>query len=170
MISPFINDQRLVTWMLLLSEIYSTIDKLLKVLFDPLLFTNKKNSSIHRWLSKMRVKFEINGDSYFSEKNKLIYARNWDKRKAIKNLESCFQFNSITSFTSISGLFNYFKDIFGNLHKEKYNIEKFQGLKIGISLFYNFYSKFFWLAADFEYTLKMLIWELKNKLTPPLQV
>ena len=31
-------------------------------------------------------------------------------------------------------------------------------------LFSNFYSKFTWLVFDFEYILKMLIWEFKHKL------
>ena len=36
-------------------------------------------------------------------------------------------------------------------------MEKFQELKMEISLFRNFYLEFICLASDLEYTLKMLI-------------
>ena len=48
-------------------------------------------------------------------------------------------------------------------------MEKFWELKMGASLFSNFYSEFIWLTSDFEYTLEMLIWEFKHKLMPRLQ-
>ena len=48
-------------------------------------------------------------------------------------------------------------------------MEKFQKLKIGVSLFSNFYTAFIQLASDFEYTLKIFIWKFKHKLTPQLQ-
>ena len=48
-------------------------------------------------------------------------------------------------------------------------MEKFRELKMGASLFSDFYSKFIRLASDLEYTSEMLIQEFKHKLTPRLQ-
>ncbi len=48
-------------------------------------------------------------------------------------------------------------------------MEKFQELKMGASLFSDFYSEFIRLASDLEYTLEMLIREFKHKLMPQLQ-
>ncbi len=48
-------------------------------------------------------------------------------------------------------------------------MDKFQELKMGASLFSDFYSKFIRLASDLEYTLEMLIREIKHKLMPCLQ-
>ena len=48
-------------------------------------------------------------------------------------------------------------------------MEKFRGLKIRASLINDFYSKFIQLAFNFEYTLEMLIWKNKHKLTQQLQ-
>ena len=48
-------------------------------------------------------------------------------------------------------------------------MEKFRELKMGTSLFSDFYSKFIRLASDLEYTSEMLIREFKHKLTPRLQ-
>ena len=48
-------------------------------------------------------------------------------------------------------------------------MEKFRELKMGASLFSDFYSEFIQLASDLEYTSEMLIREFKHKLTPRLQ-
>lgn len=69
----------------------------------------------------------------------------------------------------MNDLFNYFKDIFSNSHRKKYTIEKFWELKIGVSLFNDFYSKFIQLVSDLKYTSEMLIWKLKYKLISQLQ-
>ena len=131
--------------------------KLTKALPDPLLFTDRKNPSTDQWLSKMRGKFEINWDHYPSERSKLIYVENRVGGKVLQHLEPCFRLNSITPFTTIDDLFNYLEDIFGNPHRKEYVIEKFQELKMGVSLFGDFYSEFIRLASDLEYTLEILI-------------
>ena len=117
----------------------------------------------------MQGKFEINWDHFLLERSKLIYAENWVRGKTLQYLKPCFQLNSITLFTTIDNLFNYLKDIFGNPHWKKYAMEKFRELKMGASLFSDFYFKFIWLASDLEYTLKILIREFKYKLTSRLQ-
>ena len=48
-------------------------------------------------------------------------------------------------------------------------MEKFRELKMGASLFDDFYSEFIRLASDLEYTLEMLIRQFKHKLTSRLQ-
>ena len=63
-------------------------------------------------------------------------------RKALQHLEPYLQLNSITLFTSIDNLFNHLKNIFGNPHRKKHVMEKFRELKMGASLFNDFYSKF----------------------------
>lgn len=73
----------------------------------------------------MLGKFEINLNHYSTNKSKLIYTENRIRGKALQHLETCLQLNSITSFTTIEDLFNYLKDIFGNLHWTKHTIEKF---------------------------------------------
>ena len=148
------------------SKIGSTVSKLTKALLDLLLFTDGKNLPIDQWLLKMQEKFEINWDHYPSKRNKLIYAENRVGRKALQHLESCFWLNSITSFTTINDLFNYFKDIFGNLHRKEHAMEKFRKLKMGVSLFDDFDSEFIQLASKLEYILEILIWEFNHKLTP----
>ena len=45
-----------------------------------------------------------------------------------------------------------------------YVIEKYRELKMGTSLFSDFYSEFIQLVSDLEYFSKMLIWEFKHKL------
>ena len=117
----------------------------------------------------MQSKFKINWDHYLSERSKLTYAKNWVRRKALQYLEIYLQLNSITLLTTINNLFNYLKDIFGNLHWKKHAIEKFQELKMEASLSSNFYSKFIWLTSDLEYTSEILIWEFKHKSTPRLK-
>ena len=46
---------------------------------------------------------------------------------------------------------------------------KFRKLKMGASLFSDFYFKFIQLASDLEYISEMLIREFKHKLIPCLQ-
>ena len=48
-------------------------------------------------------------------------------------------------------------------------MKKFRELKMGASLFSDFYSEFIQLASDLEYTSEMLIRKFKHKLTPRLQ-
>ena len=48
-------------------------------------------------------------------------------------------------------------------------MEKFQDLKIGTSLFNDFYFEFIRLVLDLEYMSEMLIQEFKHKLIPRLQ-
>ena len=139
------------------SEIGSTLGKLTKALPDPPLFTDGKDPSIDQWLLKMRGKFEINWDHYPSERSKLIYAENRVGGKALQHLEPCLRLNSITLFTTIDNLFNHLEDIFGNPHRKEHTIEKFRELKIGASLFNDFYSEFIQFASDLEYTSEMLI-------------
>ena len=117
----------------------------------------------------MQGKFEINWDYYPSERSKLIYIENWVREKALQYLEPYFRLNSIILFTIIDNLFNHLEDIFGNPHWKEYAMEKFRELKMGASLFSDFYSEFIQLASDLEYTSEMLIWEFKHKLTPQLQ-
>ena len=117
----------------------------------------------------MRGKFEINWDHYPSERSKLIYAENRVEEKALQHFEPCLRLNSITPFTTIDDLFNHLEDIFGDPHRKEQAMEKFRELKMGASLFSDFYSKFIRLASDLEYTSEMLIQEFKHKLTPRLQ-
>ena len=117
----------------------------------------------------MRGKFEINWDHYPLERSKLIYAENRVGEKALQHLEPCLRLNSITPFTTIDDLFNHLEDIFGNPHRKEQVIKKFRELKMGASLFSDFYSEFIRLASDLEYTSEMLIQEFKHKLTPRLQ-
>ena len=105
----------------------------------------------------MQGKFEIKVDHPPSKRSKLIYAENRVEGTTLQHLEPCLQLNSITFFTTIDDLFNHFKDIFGNPHQKKQNIEKFRELKIGASLLSDFYSKFIRLASDLEYISKMLL-------------
>ena len=107
-------------------QICSTVGKLTKVLLDPPLFTDRKDLSIDQWLPKMEDKFEINWDHYLSERSKLIYAENRVEEKALQHLKPCLRLNSITLFSTIDDLFNYFEDIFGNFHRKEYAIEKFE--------------------------------------------
>ena len=90
--------------------------KLTKALFDLLIFTNGKNTSINQWLSKMQNRFEINWDYYPTDQSKLIYAKNRVGRKTLQHLEPCLHINLITLFAIIEDLFNHLKDIFGNPH------------------------------------------------------
>ena len=113
----------------------------------------------------MQDKFKINWDHYPSERSKFIYAKNWVGGKALQYLEPSLQLNSITFFTTIDNLFNHSEDIFGNPYRKVHAIKKFPKLKMGASLFSDFYSEFIWLASDLEYILKMLIQKFKYKLT-----
>lgn len=60
-------------------------------------------------------------------------------------------------FAFIKNLFNYLEDIFDNFHQKNHVIEKFWNLKIGISSFNDFYSKFIYLALNLEYMSKIFI-------------
>ncbi len=75
----------------------------------------------------------------------------------------------ITSFVTIENLFNDLEGIFGNPHQKEHVMEKFRDLKMGTTLFNDFYSEFIRLASDLEYTFEMLIREFKHKLRPRLQ-
>ena len=90
----------------------------------------------------MQGKFEINWDHYLSERSKLIYVENRVGGKALQHLELCLRLNSITLFTTIDDLFNHLEDIFGNPHQKEQAMEKFRELKMGASLFSDFYSEF----------------------------
>lgn len=57
-------------------------------------------------------------------------------------LKPSLQLNAITPFTTIDDLFDYCENIFGNLYQKKHTMEKFQELKMGISLF-NFIPSLF---------------------------
>ena len=105
----------------------------------------------------MQGKFEIYWDHYSSKRCKLIYTKNQVRGKALQHLEPCFRLNSITLFTTIDNLFNHLEDIFGNSHRKEYAMDKFRELKMGASLFSDFYSKFTQLVSDLEYTSEMLI-------------
>lgn len=78
-------------------------------------------------------------------------------RETLQHLEPCLWLNKITLFAIINNLFNYLEDIFGNFHRKEYIMEKFQDLKIGISLFNNFHLEFICLTCDPEYISEMLI-------------
>ena len=62
----------------------------------------------------MERKFEINWDEYLTNRNKLIYAKNKVRVKALQHLKLCPRINSITIFATIKDLFNYLEDIFDN--------------------------------------------------------
>ena len=117
----------------------------------------------------MQGKCKINWDHYLLERSKLIYIENRVRGKALKHLEPCLRLNFITFFTTNNNLFNHLEDIFGNPVWKKNTVQKFRELKIGASLFSDFYPEFIWLASDLEYTLKMLISKFKHKLTSQLQ-
>lgn len=133
-----------------------------------LIFNNRKDPSIKQWLSKMSEQFEINSDNYPIDWSKLIYVKNKVGEKTLQLLNTCIHINLITSFATIKALFNHLEDIFGNPYYKEHAIEKFQKLKLGISWFNNFYSKFFCLTSDIKYTSDMLIQKFQHKLTPQL--
>ena len=105
----------------------------------------------------MQGKFEINWDHYLSKRSKLIYVENRVKRKALQHFEPCLRLNSITPFTTINNLFNYFEDIFDDPHQKEHAMEKSRELKMRASSFSDFYSEFIRLASDLEYTSEMFI-------------
>ena len=118
---------------------------------------------------KIQGKFEINWDYYLTDQSKLIYAENRVGGKTLLHLKPFLRINSIILFAIIENLFNYLEDIFDNPHQKKHTMKKLQELKMEASSFSDFYSKFIQLASNLEYTLEMLIWEFKHKLTPRLQ-
>ncbi len=69
----------------------------------------------------------------------------------------------------IKNLFNYLKDIFSHFYWKIYTIKKFWELKIEVSLFNVYYSKFIWMVFDLENNSKMFIEELQHKLMTYIQ-
>lgn len=120
-------------------------------------------------MSKIWGKFETNWDHYLSERNKLIYTKNWVGEIALQYLKPCFRLKSTTSFTIINDLFNYLKDIFDDSYRIKYVIENFWELKMGASFFSDFYTEFIRLTSDLEYISEILIWQFIQKLISQLQ-
>lgn len=59
------------------------IRKFTKILPDSLIFTNKKNTTINKWLSKIQNKFRINWNHYLTNKSKLIYTENKIRKKTL---------------------------------------------------------------------------------------
>lgn len=80
---------------------------------DPAIFTNGKDPTIDQWLFNMRAKFEFDSDHYFSESNKLMYAKGRVGGKAQEYLEAYLHSNSLTSFSNVEDLFAHLQHIFG---------------------------------------------------------
>lgn len=115
---------------------------------DPAIFTNGKDPTIDQWLFNMRAKFELDGDHYSSESNKLMYAKGRVGGKAQEYLEAYLHSNSLTSFSNVEDLFAHLQHIFGRspYGKECSKGNQSRDLDKKSSAVKNFYREFTRLA------------------------
>ena len=134
-----------------------------------LIFTNKKDPTIEKWLLKIQNKLKLNQKHYLDNNTQIYYAKNCYRDEVLEHLQLHLHINLLIPFEIVDNLFTKLEKVYGNSHCKKYAIEKFRELKMGSRSFNAFYSKFIKLAAKLKFTKKMLLPEFIHKLFPHMQ-
>ncbi len=133
------------------------------------IFTDEDKLSREDWRNKMNDKLIINVDQFNDEIICIVYMMSRLEDDAAKHIFARCCFDSSNSFTLIYKLFDYLKEIYDELNKNRKSWREYNTLRQADKSFNVFYFDFMKLFSYLDYDDCTLMNDLQNKINNRLQ-